>query len=99
MLAIVVAVTRTPHAHAAEGLAPPRNESKIRRGVVAAMSISIALLIGLFAASVMTDRALARLPAQAALHIHLVGHQWWWEAIYEDLDAGKRFSTANELHR
>src|SRR5690242_3041552 len=98
VLAIVVAVIRAPHARAPEGLAPARDEHVARRSVYTAVVVSVLLLIVLFVASVMTDRALARLPTQDALHIHLVGHQWWWEATYEDKDPAKRFSTANELH-
>jgi cytochrome c oxidase subunit 2 len=31
-----------------------------------------------------------------ALHVRVVGHQWWWE--YQYTDANTRFTTANELH-
>jgi len=34
---------------------------------------------------------------RAALTIHVIGHQWWWELVYEDA-SGARFETANELH-
>jgi len=98
MLAVVVAIVRTPHRRTAEGLAPAGDERPVRRSVYAAVAISTVLLIVLFVASVMTDRALARLPTQGAVHIHLIGHQWWWEAVYEHLDPARRFSTANELH-
>jgi cytochrome c oxidase subunit 2 len=57
--------------------------------------------VGLFAliiASIGTDRALARLPLQDALHIELTGHQWWWEARYDADQPARMFSTANELH-
>ena len=52
----------------------------------------------LVVASIATDRALAGLPHEDALHIELVGHQWWWEAVYDDPDPSKTFTTANELH-
>ncbi len=29
-----------------------------------------------------------------ALHVHVIGHQWWWEFDYTD----QKFATANELH-
>jgi cytochrome c oxidase subunit II len=75
-----------------------RDERGLRRSVGAAVGISIALLGALFAATVVTDRALARLPVADALHIKLTGHQWWWEAMYDDPTASNMFSTANELH-
>ena len=75
-----------------------RDERGLRRSVGAAVGISIALLALLFAATVVTDRALARLPLADALHIKLTGHQWWWEAMYDDPAASNIFFTANELH-
>ncbi|MGH7618743.1 MAG: cytochrome c oxidase subunit II [Gemmatimonadaceae bacterium] len=36
-------------------------------------------------------------PDRPVLTIHVIGHQWWWELLYEDA-SGTRFATANELH-
>jgi cytochrome c oxidase subunit 2 len=33
-----------------------------------------------------------------ALTIKLTGHQWWWEARYEDPQPSRIFTTANEIH-
>jgi cytochrome c oxidase subunit 2 len=33
-----------------------------------------------------------------ALTIKLTGHQWWWEARYEDTQPSRIFTTANEIH-
>jgi cytochrome c oxidase subunit 2 len=33
-------------------------------------------------------------PPQQALHVTLIGHQWWWEVVYPDF----HFTTANEIH-
>ena len=49
-------------------------------------------------ASVVTDRALARLPLEDALHIEITGHQWWWEVRYDDARRVEDLHTANELH-
>ena len=32
------------------------------------------------------------------LTIKLTGHQWWWEARYEDAQPSRIFTTANEIH-
>jgi cytochrome c oxidase subunit 2 len=69
-----------------------------RRAVNVALALSVAGLLVLVAASVFTDRALARLPLQGAVHIELTGHQWWWEARYDDAEPTRVFTTANELH-
>jgi cytochrome c oxidase subunit II len=33
-----------------------------------------------------------------SLIIKLTGHQWWWEARYEDRQPSRIFTTANEIH-
>ncbi|HJU18469.1 MAG TPA: cytochrome c oxidase subunit II [Stellaceae bacterium] len=35
---------------------------------------------------------------KAALSIHVIGHQWWWEVRYLGGDTGRTFETANEIH-
>ncbi len=98
-LATLWALWRAPRADArtpAPGALP--QEPGRRRAVNLALGLSIAGLLVLIAASVFTDRALARLPLQGAVHIELTGHQWWWEARYDDPQASRVFTTANELH-
>src|SRR2546421_9018222 len=81
--------------------APPELQARspaVQRWVVAAVAVSGVLLCALMAASVLADRALARLPLGDALHVKLTAHQYWWEAMYDDPDPSRIFSTANELH-
>jgi cytochrome c oxidase subunit II len=73
-------------------------EPGVARSVVAGLIVSVVLLVGLLAASVFTDRAIARMPLANALHIELTAHQWWWEARYDDPEPSRIFMTANELH-
>jgi cytochrome c oxidase subunit 2 len=63
-----------------------------------AIGLSLAGLLLLFGATVATDRALAQLPLRDGVHIRLTGHQWWWEATYDDPQPSNVFTTANELH-
>jgi cytochrome c oxidase subunit 2 len=37
-------------------------------------------------------------PRPESLTIRLTGHQWWWEARYEDARPSRVFTTANEIH-
>jgi cytochrome c oxidase subunit 2 len=38
-------------------------------------------------------------PGDQALFVTVIGHQWWWEYIYESFDGRKLdVTTANELH-
>jgi cytochrome c oxidase subunit 2 len=76
----------------------PERSRHYARAVGVATGLSAVGLIALVVTSVTTDRALANLPHQDALHIELTAHQWWWEARYDYPDPGQIFSTANELH-
>jgi cytochrome c oxidase subunit II len=101
VVAVIVALRRAPRADEAT---PPdvsslwAPEPKVARVVWAAVGVAAVLLVVLLAQSVFTDRALAQLPIADALHIELVGYQWWWEAHYDDADPSRVFDTANELH-
>jgi cytochrome c oxidase subunit II len=101
MAALVLALRRAPKA--APGTEPDLSslaarEPALVRRVGAAVAVSGVLLIGLLIASFLTDRAIARMPLADALHIELTGHQWWWEARYDDAEPSRVFTTANELH-
>jgi len=101
IVALVLALRRAPRV--AQDTPPDvsslwRGEPKLARTVWVATGLSLVLLLGLLGASVFTDRALAQMPLANALHIELTGHQWWWEARYDDVDASRIFTTANELH-
>jgi len=74
------------------------DEAAPRRAVTFGVAASAALLITLVVTSIVIERALAQLPLRDALHIRLTGHQWWWEATYDDAKPANVFTTANELH-
>jgi len=95
-----VAVLRRRHGDAAvaELADEPDRARLLTRTVGVATALSVVGLLALVVASVATDRALAGLPHEDALHIEITGHQWWWEVRYDDQDASKVFDTANEIH-
>ncbi|MGE5616660.1 MAG: c-type cytochrome, partial [Bacillota bacterium] len=74
-----------------------RTERRAAWSVGIAVAISTLALLGLLAGSVATDRALAQLPRNDALHIRVTGHMWWWEVTYDDADPTRMFATANEM--
>jgi cytochrome c oxidase subunit 2 len=76
----------------------PGQQRRVRRTIALAVIASGIGLVALVVASVATDRALAHLPLDDALHIEVTGHRWWWEAVYDHADPSKMFHTANELH-
>jgi cytochrome c oxidase subunit 2 len=73
-------------------------EGAARAIVASAVGVSTLLLLLLIAASVATDRALAKLPADGALTVEVTGHRWWWELRYQDEQPSREFVTANELY-
>ena len=99
--ALIYALWRAPRstAAAAPDLADnlPR-ERRTTRSVTLAVCTAAALLVFLMVASVLTDQALARLSQKDALQVQITANQWWWEARYDDAQASKIFTTANELH-
>lgn len=101
LAAFLYALWRAPRADAstpADIDPSPQQETRARRSVTTAVMASAALLLFLIVASVLTDRALARLGYQNALHIEVTASQWWWEMRYDDGQASRIFTTANEMH-
>lgn len=101
IVALTLALWRAPRA--TERTVPdlashPVREAALRRSVGYAVAASSVLLFVLLFASFIADRAIATLPLDDAVHIDLVGHQFWWEARYDPNDPTLAFSTANELH-
>jgi cytochrome c oxidase subunit 2 len=101
MAALVYALWRAPRLRVQE---PPdlstvnRPEHGPRRSVTTAVAATVLLLLVLLAASVFTDRALARLPLKDAINIEVVAHQWWWTVRYVNGPVSDTFETANEIH-
>lgn len=64
--------------------------------LISGAAIPLVILIGLFAYTMTSLRAL-RAHEPAALVIDVVGYDWWWDIVYHLPDGG-RVITANELH-
>jgi cytochrome c oxidase subunit 2 len=99
--AFLIAIGRAPRAGDASEPLTSRSvgaERGARRAVTIGVVLSIAGLLGLLVASVVTDRALASLPLEGGFTIEVSGRQWWWQATYYPGDPQRTFETANELH-
>jgi cytochrome c oxidase subunit 2 len=98
---MLYAVWRRPRAG---GDSPPDlsmvndTEPVAQRRVTQVVVISGVLLLLLVAASVFTDRALARMPLRDAINIEVTAHQWWWTVRYRSGQVSEEFETANEIH-
>lgn len=98
---LVLALWRSPRADArtpADLRSVNRPEPGARRRVAAASVASALLLVALVAASVFTDRALARLSLVDGVNIEVTAHQFWWTARYPGGSPSDIFVTANEIH-
>jgi cytochrome c oxidase subunit 2 len=70
-----------------------------RHLAIAAAAIGTGLVLTVFVGlSYATDRDLLALERPPGAEITLIAHQWWWEIRYDDPDASKSFTTANEIH-
>ena len=101
LVAFVWALWRAPRASAgapADTTGLKQVERGPRRAVIMAVGASTVLLFVLLLASVATDRSLAQLVLRDAVHIEVTAHQWWWSARYDNDEAAKTFTVANELH-
>jgi cytochrome c oxidase subunit 2 len=64
----------------------------------AAALVSTLGLLWLLTASVLAGRAVSTPAGNDALHVQIVGHQWWWEVIYPGDPPSDTVITANEIH-
>ena len=77
----------------------PAREHRATIIVAAALALTIVILFVFMFGDFFTGRALASLSGdKSAMTIRLTGHQWWWEARYEDAVTSNTFTTANEIH-
>ena len=75
------------------------HERKLRNVVIAASTITVAILFVFLIVSFSAGRSLTvDLDKKNALTIEITGHQWWWEVRYWDVAASNIFTTANEIH-
>jgi cytochrome c oxidase subunit 2 len=91
-LAIVAAC-----AHRMPRAAPEHGDRRLVRLITAATIITGSVLTMFLVYDFSVGRLLAQ-HAPQPLTIDLVGHQWWWEAVYEDSAPANRITTANEIH-
>jgi cytochrome c oxidase subunit 2 len=77
----------------------PTAEKSLTRSVSLGIAATTVILLIWLVASVWVSRAIASPQMSNAVSINVIGHQWWWEVEYQDLNApGLRFRTANEMH-
>jgi cytochrome c oxidase subunit 2 len=73
---------------------PDRGLSWIYVGTAISAVVLVAATVWTFS----TLAAVSPVPADAAVKIDVIGHQWWWEVRYDGNDQSRTFTTANEIH-
>ena len=70
-----------------------------RAGTVVGVLVALTgvIVIGLTVLSYAAQSQLFA-PEPGALSIDVVGHQWWWEVVYNSPDPSQTLTTANEIH-
>ena len=97
MIALVVALSRRGPPRADPLAVDPARERRtnfVVAGLAVATGVTVLVLTGF---SFVSQRNLFRVEEEAVT-IRITGNQWWWDARYEDADASRSFTTANELH-
>jgi cytochrome c oxidase subunit II len=97
VLALAVAILRRRGAVRPPLALDVRVERRTERIVTALTVLTAVIVSGLSIASYVTGRSLAAEPPEV-LTIRVTGHQWWWEATYQDPQPHRVLTTANELH-
>jgi cytochrome c oxidase subunit II len=75
-----------------------RRERITRRVVEVLVAVTAVILVVLTAASYFTGKSLANLIQEEPLTIQVTGWQWWWDVTYENAEASRVLTTANEIH-
>lgn len=93
LAALALAVRRSSRSTAAG-----TDDQPLLRAVSVAVAMTVVILIGLLARSVMTSRAIASERIDDAMQIEVTAYQWWWSVEYQHPEPEQRVRTANELH-
>jgi len=75
----------------------PRSERAYGWSVGLGVALTLVTLLVLTGLSFATQKAIFADP-EPGVTVRLTGHQWWWEATYDDPQPSRSFTTANEIH-
>lgn len=97
MLAVLASLRRRRPAGADPLAVDPARERRMGVTVAAAVGLTLVTVLSLTGLSYAYQKELFE-KRQDVLTIKITGHQFWWQVDYEDADASRRFTTANEIH-
>ena len=94
MLSLAGAIWRRRKAAEPDHTRDPRHATYV---AISAGLVIIVLFIFLVASAIGMKKT-EYIQTKNALTIQVVGHQWWWEVIYNDPVPSQMVTTANEIH-
>jgi len=101
-LAVMAALGLSLRAHGPSNIDPLDTDPAAERRhsvVVTILAVATgATVLVLTALSYAAQKNLFAVEEEEAVTIRVTGHQWWWEVRYEEPDASRTFTTANEIH-
>ena len=76
----------------------PETTARLTRNVSIAVALTVVILVGIAASSVVAGRGIYSPSGAGAVTVDVVGHQWWWDFQYHDVTPSDVFTSPNELH-
>ncbi|PYR80863.1 MAG: cytochrome c oxidase subunit II [Acidobacteria bacterium] len=76
----------------------PETTRRLTRNVSIAVALTVVILVGIAASSVVSGRGIYSPSGAGAVTVDVVGHQWWWDFQYHDVTPSDVFTSPNELH-
>jgi cytochrome c oxidase subunit 2 len=76
----------------------PETDARLTRSVSMAVALTVVILVGIAASSVVAGRGIYSPSGAGAVTVDVVGHQWWWDFQYHDVTPSDVFTSPNELH-
>jgi cytochrome c oxidase subunit 2 len=68
------------------------------RWIYVGLALTMVALVASLVWTVAVAAAVNSPASKPALTLQVVGHQWWWEVVYDPDQPGRTFVTANEIH-
>ena len=76
----------------------PETSQRIGRIIAGATLVTVLTLVVLTVYSVAAGRGLGDPSGPGAITVDVIGHQWWWEFQYRNVNANEWVNAPNELH-
>jgi cytochrome c oxidase subunit 2 len=97
MIAVALAARRRARAIDDPLRSHPEHDRRTSWVIGSLVGLTLVVVLVLTALSFVGQRKLFG-PHGEDVTIRITGHQWWWEAAYENEDPARTFTTANEIH-